>query len=262
MQKKCSIITVTLNNKAGLEETIRSVLGQTYRDIEYIIIDGASSDGSVAVIESNASDIDQWVSEPDTGVYNAMNKGIQKATGEYLLFLNSGDTLFETSTLEQIIPYLETADADLFYGDLRFDNGNQFEDFHYPDEVTFEFLYHRSLGHPATFIRSSLFETVGYYEESYPICADWVFFTKAISLYTCSYKHIPLIVANFTTDGLSSVDENQQKILEEREKALRGPFKFLTAPYEKYICLQKRMDALQRSKPYRFLKFLGLPKYK
>ena len=262
MQKKCSIITVTLNNKAGLEKTIQSVLGQTYRDIEYIVIDGASSDGSVKIIESHASGIDQWISEPDTGVYNAMNKGIQKATGEYLLFLNSGDTLFETSTLEQVIPYLEAADADLFYGDLRFDHSDQFEDFHYPDELTFDFLYHRSLGHPATFIKRSLFDKVGYYEESYSICADWVFFTKAICLYTCSYKHIPRVIANFTTDGMSSVDENQQKILKEREKALRGPFLFLTAPYEKYIDLKNRMDALQRSKPYRFLKFLGLPKYR
>ena len=99
---KYSIITVNYNNKNGLEMTIKSVLGQTCKDFEYIIIDGGSTDGSVEVIKKYASRIDYWVSEPDKGVYNAMNKGIRKATGDYLNFMNSGDAYHSTSALEII----------------------------------------------------------------------------------------------------------------------------------------------------------------
>src|SRR5690606_36626012 len=229
---------VNLNNKAGLERTILSVVNQTYQHIEYIIIDGASTDDSTTVIQDYSDHIDKCVSEPDNGVYHAMNKGIEMATGEYLLFLNSGDTFFEVTTIEKAIRYLQEVKTDLLYGDLRFDHGSFYEDFKYPDNITFDFLYHRSLGHPATFIKRGLFEKLGYYDESYPICADWVFFTKAICLHTCSYKHLPFVIAIFATDGVSSLSGNAQKIEAERKRALKGPFKFLTEHYERYINLK------------------------
>jgi len=262
MAKKYSIITVNLNNDEGLEKTIRSVIKQTSDVFEYIIIDGGSTDGSTDIISKYADHIDTWVSEPDTGVYNAMNKGIAMATGTYLLFLNSGDTLVEKTTIEHIAPYLETSETDIIYGDLRFDSGIENEVYHYPDELTFEFMYNHSLGHPATFIHRKLFKHVGGYDEDYSICADWVFFTKAICLHDASYRHVPFVIANFTTDGMSSGAENAKKVRDERRRALTGPFKYLTESHENYLRLKKQMDSLRRSKPYRFLRFIGLPKYR
>jgi len=262
MKRKCSIITVNLNNKAGLNKTIQSVLGQTYRNVEYIIIDGFSTDGSVDLIHQYSDHITYWVSESDRGVYHAMNKGIAKASGDYLLFLNSGDSIFEATTLEKIMAYLSGTDKDIVYGDLRFHYGSHHQDYIYPEEIEFEFLYNRSLGHPATFIKKDLFKKLGPYDESYRICADWVFFTKAICLHTCSYMHIPYVVSIFNTDGISSKAENQKRIEEERRRALTGPFKFLSNTYEEYQRLKIKLESLRRSKPYRFLKFLGLPKYR
>lgn len=99
---KLTIITINLNNKAGLQTTIDSVIAQTYKDFEWIIIDGGSTDGSKELIEKYTNYIKYWVSEPDKGIYNAMNKGIKVAEGEYLQFLNSGDSLFSNSVLSDI----------------------------------------------------------------------------------------------------------------------------------------------------------------
>ena len=96
---RVSVITVNLNNREGLQKTIHSVIGQTYPNIEYIVIDGASTDGSVKIIDDNVSNIHLWRSEADSGIYDAMNKGIELATGDYLIFLNSGDYFFRPIVL-------------------------------------------------------------------------------------------------------------------------------------------------------------------
>ena len=106
---KYSIITINLNNSAGLRKTIESVVNQTFQDFEYIIIDGGSTDGSVDIIKEYSSRIDYWVSEPDRGIYNAMNKGIVQAHGDYINFMNSGDCFSKNTILEEI------------YADLSFD---------------------------------------------------------------------------------------------------------------------------------------------
>ena len=113
--KPISIITINYNNASGLEKTIRSVVEQTYNEYEYIIIDGASLDKSKEVIQEYQRYIDFWCSEKDSGIYNAMNKGIQKASGEYLLFLNSGDVLHNSAVLAAIHGFLSV--QDILYGD-------------------------------------------------------------------------------------------------------------------------------------------------
>ena len=118
---KLSIITINYNNLEGLKRTVESVVNQTWHEFEYIIIDGASNDGSAAYIESQSHHFDYWESEKDSGIYNAMNKGIKVATGEYLLFLNSGDHLFNDSVLEQNHQYLKI--YDLVYFDLQIVEG-------------------------------------------------------------------------------------------------------------------------------------------
>ena len=120
--KQISIITINYNNASGLEKTIRSVVEQTYNEYEYIIIDGASSDKSKEVIQEYQRYIDFWCSEKDSGIYNAMNKGIQKASGEYLLFLNSGDVLNNSAVLADIHGFL--SGEDFVYGDLVFVRGD------------------------------------------------------------------------------------------------------------------------------------------
>ena len=111
-----SIITINLNNREGLRKTIESVVNQTFQDFEFIVIDGASTDGSVEVIQDYPR-INYWISEPDTGIYNAMNKGIAKATGEYCLFLNSGDTLFQINTLTGILQ--SNPKGDIIFGNVH-----------------------------------------------------------------------------------------------------------------------------------------------
>ena len=100
---KISIITVVFNNKVGLEATIQSVINQTYNDIEYIIIDGGSEDGTKEILEQYSSNINYWVSENDNGIYHAMNKGAAKASGSYLLFLNAADVLADNKVIEKVV---------------------------------------------------------------------------------------------------------------------------------------------------------------
>jgi glycosyltransferase involved in cell wall biosynthesis len=114
---KLSVITIVYNDEKYIEKTIKSVFSQTYQDIEYIIIDGASNDGTVELIKKYDDKIDFWSSEPDKGLYDAMNKGIDKATGDYLIFLNSGDLFYDETTVEKIFLSAENQQVDVFYGE-------------------------------------------------------------------------------------------------------------------------------------------------
>jgi glycosyltransferase involved in cell wall biosynthesis len=116
MITKLSIITIAYNCANDLENTICSVLDQSFTDIEYIIVDGASTDGSLDVIKKYEKSLNKWASEPDKGIYDAMNKGLKMATGEYVLFLNAGDILYNKNTL-QLIPFSDYPTADVFYGE-------------------------------------------------------------------------------------------------------------------------------------------------
>ena len=119
---KLSIITINYNNAIGLKKTIESLIEQSYQEYEYIVIDGGSDDGSKEVIWESLRYVSSWCSEKDTGVYNAMNKGIMRATGEYLLFLNSGDYLYDSTVLEDVTSTL--SGEDIIYGDLLYvENG-------------------------------------------------------------------------------------------------------------------------------------------
>jgi glycosyltransferase involved in cell wall biosynthesis len=202
---KVSIITINLNNKAGLEKTIESVIGQTYNDFEYIVIDGCSADDSVDIIKQNQDKIAKWVSEKDSGIYDAMNKGIGKASGEYILFLNAGDYFFNHHVLETVfkIPSSE----DIIYGDMMIDRGvSKLEYGHSPDPLTFEGMIESTLWHPVSFIRKSLFDKYGLYNTRLKIVSDYEFFLKVLFIHNVSYKHISLPVSVFKTDGIGSIE--------------------------------------------------------
>lgn len=218
-----SIITINYNDKVGLERTIKSVHSQTSESYEHIIIDGASTDGSEELIKKYKDNFSYWVSEPDKGIYNAMNKGIKASKGSYLLFLNSGDELRESTVLEAVESELNGG-KDVYYGNLVFitDTVEQLEI--YPDQLTFSFFYESSLPHPAAFIKRDLFDKVFYYNEDYKIVSDWEFFMVAICKEKASYKHIEKTISNFYADGISNDPKNKEKLNKERENCLTNHF--------------------------------------
>lgn len=211
---KLSIITINYNNKAGLQRTIDSVICQTWRDFEWIIIDGGSTDGSKELIEKYREHFAYRCSEPDKGIYNAMNKGIAKAKGDYLQFLNSGDALHNENVLFLI--FKEGFNADILYGDLNLVSKNRIRKIIYPDHLTFPFFLCKSIGHPSSFIRTSLLKESNY-NENYKIVSDWYKFME-LYLECRSFSHISLVIVDFDTTGISST--NHALEMEERDCVL------------------------------------------
>ena len=220
---KLSIITINYNNADGLKQTLHSVLEQTYQEYEYIIIDGGSNDESKQHILACQDRLGYWCSEKDKGIYNAMNKGILKATGEYILFLNSGDYLHDNKVLEKVIPNL--SGEDIVYGDLLLlDNGGKTKVRVYPDHLSLRYMLSDTIGHPASFIKRDLFSG-SLYSENLKIVSDWEFFLKKIIKCQASYKHIALLVSVFDLTGISSA--NIELCQKEREIVLHNEFSFL-----------------------------------
>jgi len=206
---KLSIITVNLNNKNGLQKTISSVLSQTVNFFEFIIIDGASSDGSVELIIQNQSRISYWSSEPDNGIFQAMNKGILASKGEHLLFLNSGDFLVSNNVLNEV--FKDTNTEDLLYGKSYISKeGNVIYTTPHPDKLTMEFFYTQTISHQAAFIKRSLFDRFGYYREDLKIYADLDFWIRTIILNNCSTKKLDIIVADYNLEGISGNPSNEE----------------------------------------------------
>ena len=214
---KYSIITINYNNKDGLEMTIKSVLGQSFQGFEYIIIDGGSTDGSIDIIKKYESQIDYWVSEPDNGVYNAMNKGIGKATGYYLNFMNSGDTYHSSSALETITGL--HSDDDIIIGGY-YETERCVSHTIPPQNVTLLTLLKYTINHQATFIKKTLFDK-RLYDESYMIMADAKFNFQSIILDNCSVKITKEIIADYDTNGISS---NYELYKTERQRFLKELF--------------------------------------
>ncbi|WP_298287531.1 glycosyltransferase family 2 protein [uncultured Lutibacter sp.] len=218
-----SIITINYNNKIGLENTIKSVINQTYKNFEYIVIDGDSTDGSKQIIKLYKHYFKYAVSEPDNGIYNAMNKGIKVAKGEYLIFLNSGDTFFNYEVLNKVTTFIST-DFQIYYGNLVYEEKGDSIVKKFPDKLSFSYFYKNSLPHPATFIKKSLFDEIFLYNESFKIVSDWEFFICAICKYNISYRYIDLNISIFDLKGISCNPLNKELIAKERETVLNDMF--------------------------------------
>lgn len=221
---KLSVITINYNNAEGLNKTIRSVISQNFNDFEYIVIDGASTDKSVDAIQKYSDRINFWISEPDTGIYNAMNKAIRKATGEYLLFINSGDTLYDNNVLTDVLDKASfKGDTDLIYGNLhRFFPDGHTDFVEMPETITLFRLVYSTLAHPVTLIKKELFEKFGLYREDLRIVSDWAFFLKLMVLGKITQQHVPVVVASFDMDGIST--QNDTTARTERKKVLDETF--------------------------------------
>lgn len=229
MKTVLSIITINYNNLGGLMTTVLSVKNQTWQGFEYIVIDGGSSDGSKEYLESQTQFLDIWVSERDSGIYNAMNKGIKLAKGEYLLFLNSGDHLFNEKVLEQNFDKLKQKDLICF--NLQMVRNGFSKITASSASLRFSDMYTSSLPHPATFIKKELFNTVGLYDERLRIVSDWKFFLLALFKFNCSYLKIDETLATFYLDGISSVEDYS----EERQLVMKEYFDRFIFDYEELI---------------------------
>ncbi len=247
-----SIITIAYNNLAGLRKTADSVLAQTLSGFEWIIVDGASTDGTQEYLKEipqrwqGAADHLCIISEPDKGIYNAMNKGIRHAHGEYLQFLNSGDCLAEKDTIEQLSK--QSITNDIVYG-YQYDDIEgkrileQCIDVPY---ITFDTLRNTHIPHQSTLIRRETLLRLGGYDEQYKIISDWAFVMKGLFKYDLTISRIPLYIAVYDTNGISSsADKSFQ--WQERADFLQREFPLFMPDYE-------RWDRLNRNDYMKFVR--------
>ena len=205
-----SIITVNLNNKEGLIRTINSVISQTFQDFEFIVIDGGSTDGSRDVLEKYDKQISYWVSEKDGGIFNGMNKGIRIAKGEYLNFLNSGDTLFDNNVLS--LANKEADDIDILIGkDYHYDeiSKKEFSSI-LPTRISMVTFFMETLPHQGAFIKKKLFSDTPY-DETLKLSSDWAFYIKKIIIQCCSVKLVPFIFSQREQNGITCTQVQELK---------------------------------------------------
>lgn len=238
--KKIAIITINFNDKEGFKKTINSIINQTCKDFEFIIIDGGSTDGSKEVIEQYQDKIDYWVSEPDRGVYSAQNKGIKAATGEFVIFMNSGDTFVDNSVLSNVAVNL-SYEFDIYYGNnfkVKANGSKRLKT--YPNKLDFSFFYSSSLNHQSTFIRKSLFEKYFYYNEDYKISSDWEFFIYTICKENVPYKYLDINICNYDYTGMSSSGKFEEILLKERNEVLKKYFAAFSDDYKDLLHLNSK----------------------
>lgn len=212
-----SVITVNLNNATGLRKTLESVTGQSARSrFEFIVVDGASTDGSTDVLQGYADRIDKWVSEPDNGIYNAMNKGVAMASGTYCIFINSGDIFHEDKTVEHALGFLQ---EDLVLGKIQLMDSDIIRKA--PEPLTLAGLFDKSIPHNAAFIKTELLRRHPY-DESRKIISDWKFFLQAIIFDNVSCRSIDTVICDYDRFGISSENRDLREF--ERQEVLRELF--------------------------------------
>ena len=235
--QKVSVITINRNNSVELRKTIKSVIDQTYTNIEYIIIDGASTDDSVDVIKEYADSISYWVSEQDKGIYNAMNKGVEKSTGEYVIFMNSGDSFYSKNVLTNVFSIVQTADFLFGYSVVNGKRKNIKQTI--PDNITFYHFYKYGMSHQATFTKKYLWNELGGYDENLSIVSDWSFAVKAIFLGNKSVATIKEYVALVDPTGVSGQDSSSRTMGKEKSDILNKYFGLFLADYKQLDKMKK-----------------------
>ena len=223
---KISIITVVYNGVATLEKTIQSVLNQTYKNVEYIIIDGNSKDGTIELIKKYQEQIPVCLSEPDKGLYDAMNKGLQRVTGDYVCFLNSGDMLFDNNTLENIFASL-TSVPDVVYGETMIvdEKGTELglRRLKAPEVLDWKSFKNGMLVcHQSIYIKRSIAD---FYNLNYKICADYEWVLKALKKANAIHNS-NLVVTRFLDGGINK--KNIRRALIERLKIMIRYYGFFT----------------------------------
>lgn len=267
---KLSIVTINYNNADGLKKTLASVAAQTYSNIEHVIVDAASSDGSVEVIKEYADTSKHtviWSSEKDKGIYDGMDKGIKKATGDYVQILNSGDILATPDVTERMVAALSD-EIGILYGNMirDFGNGKLSKDVCLGDRVaknqhaqevewTMDDFIKGTVNHDPTYIRRSLYEKYGFYDENLKICSDWKWFVNAVVFGGEKLYYVPIDVTIFDTTGIS--EKNLEYREKERHKELE---KMLPAAilkdYDRYHFPIAQMKRLKKHHLWGFVHFM------
>ena len=231
-----SVITVVYNNVKHLERTIKSVINQSYCNIEYLVIDGASTDGTLNILEKYQDKIDVLISERDQGIYDAMNKGLKLAKGDYVLFMNSGDEIFDTDTVEKVFNSL--AFADIYYGETEMLN-EQLESqgrrrHQAPEELTISsFKYGMSVSHQAIYIKKSITKP---YDSNYQLSADIDWILDAISKAKTTVNTHQYI-AKYLMGGMSK--QKHRESLIERYEIFKKYYGFIPNLFNHFIIALK-----------------------
>lgn len=199
---KISVITVCFNAEKEIEKTLRSVIGQTYRDFEYIVVDGKSTDRTLDIIQRYSDRITCIISEPDTGIYNAMNKGVRLAKGEYCLFMNAGDTFANAQALQLASLFLNDGFDVLVGREISMKDGKIIDYVYPPQEITPMHLYRSSLSHQSAFIRREALLRYPY-DETLRLVSDWKFWIEALLVNHLKYRAIDVDVSCFNHDGMT-----------------------------------------------------------
>ena len=230
---KISIITVCFNEQKNISETIESVLSQNYKDIEYILIDGGSSDGSLETINSYSSDIDYLISEPDNGIYNAINKGLLKVTGDIVGLLHAGDLFYDNNVISNVVSCFKQCDSDLIYGHSVVYSEDRKKIIRknvspkYKDNLM-KFGWFPS--HQSIYLKSSVFDQCGDYNEDYKIAADYEFLLRVLLVHKLKAKRLDMFLLKFHLGGVSSknimsvVESNYECFIAWKNNNLTIPF--------------------------------------
>jgi glycosyltransferase involved in cell wall biosynthesis len=213
-----SIIMVTLNSASTLRRALDSVASQTMRNRELIVVDGGSTDGTMEQIRGPESGVTRFISERDRGIYDAMNKGVALASGEWIYFLGSDDALFDAATLEQLRPLLLRRDLDVIYGDVLLDDGTR-----YDGAFRWGKLYDRNVCHQSIFYRRRVFDRLGGFCLDYPFLADWALNIQVFGDSSFRKKHTNQVIAHYSTKG-SSFTRPDHAFLRDRPRLYRTAF--------------------------------------
>lgn len=239
---KISIITVCYNSASTIKDTIDSVLQQTYREIEYIIVDGASTDSTLNIVRSYGDLISKIISEPDSGIYNAMNKGIKHATGDVVGIVNSDDFLNNSNIIQRVADEFISNDLDALYGDIQYVRPEKLNEVvRYYSSKSFspnKFKYGFMPAHPSFYVKRHLFEKYGFYKENYIIAADFELLLRFMYGNNIRIKYIQMPFVTMRTGGISNKSLKSNYILNSeilracRENNIKTNLVFI---YSKYI---------------------------
>jgi glycosyltransferase involved in cell wall biosynthesis len=205
---KVSLITVSYNSAETITDTIESIHSQDYNDIEYIIVDGASKDNTVEIIKSFGAKIDKWISEPDKGIYDAMNKAVKMATGEVVGILNSDDFYSTTNIVSQVATAFNDPTIDAVFGDLVFVDPRNLKKVvrkyssakWHPEKFAYGFMP----AHPTFFVRRKYYDQIGLFKTDYKIAADYELLIRFLYVHKLKYKYLPLNMVTMRKGGVSS----------------------------------------------------------
>ena len=242
MNPKVSVIPVCYNADDFIEHAIKSVLEQTYKDIEYLIIDGNSDDNTVSIINKYKDKIDYFISEPDNGIYDAMNKGIKAASGEILYFLNADDVFYDKYVVENVVKvFQQNKNIELIYGTIIRKNSITNETLvKTHKKISKSFFISGSICQQGIFFRADNFEKYGLFDDTYKIVGDYEWELRTFYKHNIKRKYYPGVLAIFSDGGVSGSD-NSPQLYEERRKVINIYFTKLDIYKFRFVSLIKKI---------------------